>query len=58
MFRMFVEALQGFPTVPALIAMILFVAVFVGIVFWAYRRSGRPHYDYMARLPLDGRDSE
>lgn len=58
MFRMFVEALEGFPVAGALIALLLFVAVFIGIVAWVYRRSGRRHYDYMASLPLDRRNSE
>jgi len=58
MFRMFVNALDGFPTGPALVALFLFLTCFIGIVVWASRRSARPHYDYMARLPLDGRDSE
>jgi len=58
MFRMFVDALTGFPTTPALVALVIFLVCFAGIVAWAYRRSARRHYDYMARLPLDGRDSE
>jgi cbb3-type cytochrome oxidase subunit 3 len=58
MFRMFVDALEGFPTAGALVALVLFVAVFVGVVAWVYRRSGRRHYEYMSRLPLDRRNSE
>jgi len=38
-----------------LVAMIIFLAAFVGIALWTYRKSGRKHYEEMARLPLDER---
>jgi cbb3-type cytochrome oxidase subunit 3 len=41
-----------------MIAFALFFVTFVGIVLWTYRRSARSHYDEMARLPLDERNSK
>jgi cbb3-type cytochrome oxidase subunit 3 len=41
-----------------MIAFALFFVTFVGIVLWTYRRSARGHYDEMARLPLDERNSK
>ena len=36
-------------------AMLFFFAAFVGIAIWTYRKSGRKHYEEMAKLPLDER---
>jgi len=40
------------------VALLIFVVCFAGIVLWAFRRSGRRHYERMAALPLDEGDSE
>ena len=42
----------------AILSLFLFLATFVGIVLWTFRRSAREYYDEMARLPLDGRKSK
>ena len=52
---------QVLPNIPPsqwkLIAMLLFLVSFVGIVVWTFRRGSREHYDEMAKLPLDERNS-
>lgn len=42
----------------AMVAFALFFVTFVGIVLWTYRRSARRHYEDMARMPLDERNSK
>lgn len=32
----------------------IFVAFFVGLLFWVYRRTQAPHYKYMSQLPIEG----
>ncbi len=34
------------------IAFFLFLSVFVGYVFWTYRKGSQKHYDYLSKLPL------
>ena len=59
MFKMFKEALKGYDRLePSIFALVLFVVVFIGIIVWTYKRSSRKHFEYMSRLPLDGRDSK
>lgn len=36
----------------AMIGMMIFVAFFVGVTWWAYRKSGKKQYEYMEQLPL------
>ena len=38
------------------IAMFLFLAVFLGMVIWVYRKKGKKHYDELANLPLNKED--
>ncbi len=40
------------------IALVLFFSTFAGVVLWTFRKSARKHYEYMARLPLDERNSK
>lgn len=40
------------------IALVLFFCTFAGVVLWTYRKSARKHYDDMAKLPLDERNSK
>lgn len=35
-------------------AMLLFLAIFVGALFWVYRKSSQKHYQYMENLPFQG----
>jgi cbb3-type cytochrome oxidase subunit 3 len=50
------RVLENMPESPArLVAMMIFFVTFVGIALWTYRKSGRKHYDEMAKLPLDER---
>jgi len=42
----------------ALVALFLFLATFLGVVLWTYRKSARKYYEDMARLPLDERKSK
>ncbi len=35
------------------ISMLIFLAVFVGMLFWVLAKKRKPHYDHMAALPLD-----
>jgi len=59
MFSMFREALKSYEHIdPAIFALLLFVVVFAGIIIRVFRKSERKHHEYMANLPLDGRDSE
>jgi len=39
------------------IAMLLFLGTFVGVVLWTFRKSARKHYEEMAEMPLDERTS-
>ncbi len=34
------------------IGFFLFFSVFIGAVFWAYRKGSKKHYDYLSKLPL------
>ncbi len=34
------------------IAFFLFLSVFVGYIFWVYRKGSKKHYDYLSQLPL------
>jgi len=38
-----------------LVAMLIFLVLFVVITGWTFRRSGKQHYEEMAKLPLDER---
>lgn len=40
------------------IALVLFFCTFLGIVLWTFRKSARGHYEEMANLPLDERNSK
>ena len=40
------------------IALVLFVCTFAGLVLWTFRKSARKHYEEMANLPLDERNSK
>ena len=35
------------------ISMLLFLAVFIGMLFWVLAKKRKPYYDHMAALPLD-----
>ena len=35
------------------LVMLAFMAIFVGVVVWAFSKRRRPHYDRMANLPLE-----
>jgi cytochrome c oxidase cbb3-type subunit IV len=43
---------QGFQLGPA-VALLLFLAVFVGMLVWIYRPGSRRIYDRQANLPFD-----
>ena len=34
------------------IAFFLFLSVFVGYIFWVYRKGSKKHHDYLSLLPL------
>ncbi len=34
------------------IGFFLFFSVFIGAVFWVYRKDSKKHYDYLSKLPL------
>jgi cbb3-type cytochrome oxidase subunit 3 len=36
------------------ISLVLFLACFIGILLWVYRRGTHAHYSHMANLTLDG----
>jgi cbb3-type cytochrome oxidase subunit 3 len=38
------------------IAFFLFFSVFLGYVFWVYRKGTKKHYDYLSQLPLHEED--
>ncbi len=35
-----------------LLAFLLFLVTFIGVVFWTFRKSGRGHYQKMSQAPL------
>ncbi|MCB0414384.1 MAG: CcoQ/FixQ family Cbb3-type cytochrome c oxidase assembly chaperone [Bdellovibrionales bacterium] len=35
-----------------MLTLFLFFLLFVGVVLWTYRKSGKNYYDEIARLPL------
>ena len=35
------------------IAMLVFLAIFLGVLVWVLRRTRTPHFERMAALPLD-----
>jgi cbb3-type cytochrome oxidase subunit 3 len=35
------------------LSMLGFIAVFAGSLLWVFARRNRPHFERMARLPLD-----
>ena len=41
----------------AAITLLAFIT-FLGIVFWAYHRKSRAHFDEAARLPFAGNDAD
>jgi cbb3-type cytochrome oxidase subunit 3 len=34
------------------VGLLIFLAVFIGATLWAFRKSGKSHYQYMESLPL------
>ena len=53
------EALSAFQhgTVSA-IAMLLFMAVFIGFIFFAYNKRNKKFFDQMAAMPLNNNEVE
>lgn len=48
------EALAQFPYVTlALVGQLIFFAVFIGVIGWAFRKGSTPFYDHLANLPLE-----
>ncbi len=39
-----------------IIAFFLFFCVFLGYIFWIYRKGSKKHYDYLSQLPLREED--
>lgn len=37
----------------SVIGMLLFLAVFIGVVFWVFRKKSKTFYQRMSRLPLE-----
>jgi cbb3-type cytochrome oxidase subunit 3 len=37
-----------------ILGLFIFVAFFVGLLFWVYRRTQLSHYKYMSHIPLEG----
>jgi cbb3-type cytochrome oxidase subunit 3 len=47
------EVLTLFPYINlVVVGQLTFFSVFVGALFWVYRRGGKSYYDEMANLPL------
>ncbi len=47
------QALANFTDIYLIaIAFFLFLSVFVGYIFWVYRKGKKKHYDYLYQLPL------
>ena len=38
-------------------AMLIFMSVFVGVIFWIYRKSSKSFYDELSELPLKGEEN-
>ncbi|RZA00891.1 MAG: CcoQ/FixQ family Cbb3-type cytochrome c oxidase assembly chaperone [Proteobacteria bacterium] len=52
------EVLTLFPYINlVVVGQLTFFTVFVGSLFWVYRRGGKPYYDEMANLPLEGKEA-
>ena len=48
------EALSKFPHIDlSLIALMIFVGIFVGMIFWIHRKNSKALYDKIANLPLE-----
>ncbi len=39
------------------IALFLFLSVFLGYLIWVWRKGSKKHYDYLSQLPLHEEDS-
>lgn len=52
------EVLKLFPYLDLVVAgQLIFFAVFVGALFWVFRRGGNSFYDQLARIPLDEQEA-
>ncbi len=40
------------------IAMLIFMSVFVGVIFWIYRKSSQSYYQKISRLPLEAEEQD
>jgi cbb3-type cytochrome oxidase subunit 3 len=48
------EVLSLFPYINlVVVGQLTFFTVFVGALFWVYRRGGKSYYDRLANLPLE-----
>ncbi|NQU64075.1 MAG: cbb3-type cytochrome c oxidase subunit 3 [SAR324 cluster bacterium] len=51
---MFAAILNSMNFTPwALFSLILFLCVFIGVLFWVFRKGSSEFYQSLARLPLD-----
>lgn len=52
------QVLQLFPYIDLVVAgQLIFFTVFVGALFWVFRRGGSSFYDQLARMPLDEQEN-
>lgn len=52
------EVLSLFPSTHlTLIALLIFIIFFVGLLIWVFRKSAKKRYQKMAKLPLSQSDS-
>ncbi|MEN9722487.1 MAG: hypothetical protein RJB38_473 [Pseudomonadota bacterium] len=50
---MLARVLSEFPWVwPACLAMLIFLGIFVGVIFWIFRRDSRGLYETISAIPL------
>lgn len=50
------ETLKHFPLIGLVMTgQLIFLTVFLGTLFWVFRRGSKPFYDRLASLPLTGK---
>jgi cbb3-type cytochrome oxidase subunit 3 len=53
------QVLANYPLMDlVLVGQLLFLAIFVGVVAWVFRRGSSKFYDSLARVPLEENENE
>jgi cbb3-type cytochrome oxidase subunit 3 len=41
-----------------IVALVIFIVVFIGLLVWVIRKSGKEYYERMGQVPLDDEQDE